>query len=57
MDASLEREGQLKGRCHKRINSWRESLILVNNRYQGVEVSRNFTPAAMGFGVPLLEPM
>ena len=56
MNTSLDPERQLKCRSHKRIDSRRESLVLLNSGHQGLEVFRNFSPTAMGFGVHLLEP-
>ena len=57
MDTSFDLRRQLKHRRYKCIDSRSEALILLNNGHQSVKIFRNFSPTAMGFDVPLLEPM
>jgi len=38
------------------MNSRSESLILLDDGHQGIEVSRYFSPTAKGFDIHLLEP-
>ena len=57
VNTSFDQRGQLKYRRFKSFNIRSESLILLDNGYQGVKVFRNFPPTAMGFDVHLLEPM